>query len=74
MRRSSPSPQAVRAPPPFLPPGRPLTATTVERVEQLAGLTLLPDALKLGARQLCQSTRCELVVRRFDDAQKRAKK
>jgi endonuclease G len=46
----------------------------VERVEQLAGLTLLPDALKLGARQLCQSTRCELVVRRFDDAQKRAKK
>jgi hypothetical protein len=39
----------------------------VERVEQLAGL-------KLGARQLCQSTRCELVVRRFDDAQKRAKK
>jgi endonuclease G len=42
----------------------------VEKVEQLAGLTLLPDAVKTGAKHICKSVKCEMVVRRFDDARK----
>jgi endonuclease G len=42
----------------------------VEKVEQLAGLTLLPDAVKTGAKHICKSVKCETVVRRFDDARK----
>ncbi|BGP58667.1 hypothetical protein JCM8202_006357 [Rhodotorula sphaerocarpa] len=44
----------------------------VEAVERSAGLSLLPEALKTGnVKHLCQATRCEVVVRRFDDAQKK---
>jgi endonuclease G, mitochondrial len=35
-------------------------------------LTLFSDEVKKGAKHLCQSTKCEVVVRRFDDARKKA--
>ncbi|GAA5847556.1 hypothetical protein JCM9279_005293 [Rhodotorula babjevae] len=45
----------------------------VESVERSAGLSLLPQELKsaAGARELCRTIKCEVVVRRFDDAQKK---
>ncbi|GAA5858227.1 hypothetical protein JCM8547_005698 [Rhodosporidiobolus lusitaniae] len=44
----------------------------VEAVERSAGLSLLPAELKTsGVKQLCQAVKCEVVVRRFDDAQKK---
>ncbi|GAA5838607.1 hypothetical protein JCM3766R1_006031 [Sporobolomyces carnicolor] len=42
----------------------------VESVERAAGLTLLPDEMK-GMKELCRTVKCEVVVRRFDDAQKK---
>jgi len=43
----------------------------VEMVERAAGLTLLSDAVKRSSRHICQTAKCEVVVRRFDDVQKR---
>ncbi|KIJ60599.1 hypothetical protein HYDPIDRAFT_98257 [Hydnomerulius pinastri MD-312] len=43
----------------------------VDVVERAAGLTLFSDALKKSSKHICQSTKCEVIVRRFDDAQKR---
>ncbi|KAK4053352.1 nuclease [Microbotryomycetes sp. JL221] len=43
----------------------------VEAVESSSGLSLFPDQLKGLAKPLCQSTKCAVVVRRFDDAQKK---
>ncbi|GAA5967795.1 hypothetical protein JCM8115_006448 [Rhodotorula mucilaginosa] len=44
----------------------------VEAVERSAGLSLLPEALKASnVKHLCQAVKCEVVVRRFDDAQKK---
>ncbi|KAG0654037.1 nuclease [Rhodotorula mucilaginosa] len=44
----------------------------VEAVERSAGLSLLPEALKANnVKHLCQAVKCEVVVRRFDDAQKK---
>ncbi|GAA5866982.1 hypothetical protein JCM3774_003745 [Rhodotorula dairenensis] len=44
----------------------------VEAVERSAGLSLLPEALKAAnVKHLCQAIKCEVVVRRFDDAQKK---
>ncbi|GAA5886984.1 hypothetical protein JCM6882_009406 [Rhodosporidiobolus microsporus] len=47
----------------------------VEAVERSSGLSLLPAELKLGgaggAKELCKAIKCEVVVRRFDDAQKK---
>ncbi|GAA6052578.1 hypothetical protein JCM3770_003252 [Rhodotorula araucariae] len=45
----------------------------VEAVERAAGLSLLPQELKTaaGAKELCRTVKCEVVVRRFDDAQKK---
>jgi len=45
----------------------------VEAVEHAAGLTLFSDGIKAASKQICQTTRCEVVVRRFDDAQKKVK-
>ncbi|GAA5941424.1 ribonuclease [Sporobolomyces koalae] len=42
----------------------------VESVERSAGLTLLPDNMR-NVKELCQAVKCEVVVRRFDDAQKK---
>ncbi|TDL27229.1 hypothetical protein BD410DRAFT_894385 [Rickenella mellea] len=43
----------------------------VDAVERSAGLTLFSDALKLSSKNICKTSKCELVIRRFDDAQKR---
>ncbi|GAA6007941.1 ribonuclease [Rhodotorula paludigena] len=44
----------------------------VEAVERAAGLSILPAELKAGgAKELCRAIKCEVVVRRFDDAQKK---
>ena len=34
-------------------------------------MTLFTDAVKANSKHICKSTKCEVVVRRFDDAQKR---
>ena len=44
----------------------------VEAVEKAAGLTLFSDEVKRGAKHICKSTKCKVVVRRFDDARKKA--
>ncbi|TFK42797.1 hypothetical protein BDQ12DRAFT_598157 [Crucibulum laeve] len=46
----------------------------VEAVERAAGLTLFSDAVKANSKHICQSTKCEVIVRRFDDAQKKSRK
>ncbi|KAI0256519.1 hypothetical protein BJV78DRAFT_1165001 [Lactifluus subvellereus] len=43
----------------------------VDAVERAAGLTLFSDAIKGGSKHICKTTKCEVIVRRFDDAQKR---
>ncbi|EPQ61434.1 hypothetical protein GLOTRDRAFT_123726 [Gloeophyllum trabeum ATCC 11539] len=43
----------------------------IEAVERAAGLTLFSDEVKKGSKHICQTARCEVVVRRFDDARKR---
>jgi len=42
----------------------------VESVESSAGLELLPTQLKKTSRPLCESVKCAVVVRRFDEAQR----
>ncbi|KAM5531806.1 hypothetical protein V8D89_014505 [Ganoderma adspersum] len=46
----------------------------VEAVERAAGLTLFSDAVKANSKHICKSTRCEVIVRRFDDAQRQSRK
>ncbi|KAF9036968.1 hypothetical protein BDZ89DRAFT_451976 [Hymenopellis radicata] len=43
----------------------------VDAVERAAGLTLFSDAVKSSSKHICQSTKCEVIVRRFDDARKK---
>ncbi|KAH7927740.1 hypothetical protein BV22DRAFT_1103540 [Leucogyrophana mollusca] len=43
----------------------------VDAVERAAGLTLFSDAIKTSSKHICKTTKCEVLVRRFDDAQKR---
>jgi endonuclease G, mitochondrial len=43
----------------------------VDTVERAAGLALFSDAIKGGSKHICKTTKCELIVRHFDDAQKR---
>ncbi|EIN07666.1 hypothetical protein PUNSTDRAFT_103730 [Punctularia strigosozonata HHB-11173 SS5] len=43
----------------------------VEAVERAAGLTLFSDEIKKEAKHICKTTQCSVIVRRFDDAQKR---
>ncbi|KAH7889958.1 hypothetical protein F5I97DRAFT_1924468 [Phlebopus sp. FC_14] len=45
--------------------------TPVDAVERAAGLTLFSDALKSSSKHICKTTKCEVIVRRFDDTQKR---
>jgi len=44
----------------------------IEAVERAAGLTLFSDAVKTSSKHICQSTKCEVIVRRFDDAKKKS--
>ena len=51
-----------------------MCGTSVDAVERAAGLTLFSDAVKANSKHICQSTKCEVIVRRFDDAQKQSRK
>ena len=44
---------------------------TVDAVEQAAGLSLFDDVTKAGSRELCRTVKCDIIIRRFDDAQKK---
>lgn len=41
----------------------------VDAVEKAAGLQLFSDEIKKASRHICQTTKCQVVARRFDDAQ-----
>jgi endonuclease G len=43
----------------------------VDAVERAAGLTLFSDAIKGGSKHICKTTKCQVIVRRFDEAQKK---
>ncbi|KAF9646848.1 hypothetical protein BDM02DRAFT_3252906 [Thelephora ganbajun] len=43
----------------------------VESVERASGLVLFSDAVKNTSKHICQTTDCQVVVRNFDDAQKK---
>ncbi|KAI0005863.1 mitochondrial nuclease [Russula compacta] len=43
----------------------------VDAVERAAGLTLFSDAIKGGSKHICRTTKCEVIMRHFDDTQKR---
>lgn len=43
----------------------------VEAVEKAAGLTFFSDEIKAKSKHICKTTKCEVIIRRFDDAQKR---
>lgn len=45
----------------------------VDAVERAAGLTLFSDEIKSGSKHICQTAKCEVIVKRFDDARKNAK-
>ncbi|KDQ60592.1 hypothetical protein JAAARDRAFT_125516 [Jaapia argillacea MUCL 33604] len=45
--------------------------TPVEAVERAAGITLFSDSIKAASKHICKTSKCEVIVRRFDDAQKR---
>lgn len=53
----------------------PLTSfvVPVDAVERAAGLTLFSDEIKSGSKHICQTAKCEVIVKRFDDARKNAK-
>ena len=42
----------------------------IEAVESAAGLTLFSPAIKNASKELCKQVKCDLIVRRFDDAAK----
>ncbi|EJT98508.1 mitochondrial nuclease [Dacryopinax primogenitus] len=42
----------------------------VETVERAAGLTLFSTEVKKESKHICRTAKCEVIVRRFDDAQK----
>ncbi|KAF8163078.1 hypothetical protein B0H34DRAFT_650696 [Crassisporium funariophilum] len=46
----------------------------VEAVERAAGLSLFSDAVKQGSKHICKTTKCAVVIRKFDDAQKKGRK
>ncbi|TFY79392.1 hypothetical protein EWM64_g4625 [Hericium alpestre] len=45
----------------------------VDVVERAAGLTLFSDTIKSGSKHICKVTKCDVIIRRFDDAQKKTK-
>ncbi|KAG6874328.1 hypothetical protein C0995_001553 [Termitomyces sp. Mi166 len=46
----------------------------VDAVERAAGLTFFSDEIKAHSHHICKSTKCQLIVRRFDDARKQSQK
>ncbi|KAF8644132.1 hypothetical protein AX16_008660 [Volvariella volvacea WC 439] len=47
--------------------------TPVEAVERAAGITLFSDTIKSSSKHICKTTKCQVIIRRFDDARKGAK-
>jgi len=43
----------------------------VESVERASGLVLFSDAIKTTSKHICQTTECQVIIRNFDDAQKK---
>ncbi|KAJ7470378.1 hypothetical protein FB451DRAFT_1339922 [Mycena latifolia] len=43
----------------------------IEAVEHAAGILLFSKAVKAAAKPICTTTKCELLIRKFDDAQKK---
>ncbi|TEB36031.1 hypothetical protein FA13DRAFT_1762233 [Coprinellus micaceus] len=60
----------------IIPDQAPLTSfvVPVDAVEKAAGLTFFAPELKARSKHICQSTKCEVTIRRFDDARKNATK
>ena len=46
----------------------------MDAVERAAGLSLFSEAIKAGSKHICQTTKCNVIVRRFDDARKKGKR
>ncbi|PVF98206.1 hypothetical protein CPB86DRAFT_806930 [Serendipita vermifera] len=46
----------------------------IEDVEKAAGLTIFPDAIKATSKHICATTKCEVIIKRFDDARQNATK
>ncbi|KAF5358529.1 hypothetical protein D9756_001756 [Leucocoprinus leucothites] len=59
-----------------IPDEAPLTSfvVPVDAVERAAGLTLFSEEVKLGSKHICRTTKCEVIIRRFDDARKNTKR
>ncbi|KAG8738591.1 nuclease [Ceratobasidium sp. 414] len=59
-----------------IPDETPLTkfVVPVEAVERAAGLALFSEDVKKSAKHICQTAKCEVIVRRFDDAQQQTRK
>lgn len=45
--------------------------TVVDAVEKAAGLSLFDNVTKATSKELCKTVKCEVIVRRFDDAAKK---
>ncbi|CAL1704002.1 unnamed protein product [Somion occarium] len=45
--------------------------TPVETVERHSGLILFSDAVKKSSKHICKTAKCEVIVRRFDEVQKK---
>ncbi|TRM59403.1 hypothetical protein BD626DRAFT_550247 [Schizophyllum amplum] len=74
-RRSPVSTGAFVLPNAVIPDDAPLESFVVlvmDAVERAAGLTLFSDAVKGASKHICQTAKCQVVVRRFDDARKKA--
>lgn len=59
-----------------IPDETPLTkfVVPVEAVERASGLVLFSEDVKKSAKHICQSAKCDVIVRRFDDAQQQNRK
>ncbi|QRW18300.1 DNA/RNA non-specific nuclease [Rhizoctonia solani] len=59
-----------------IPDDTPLTkfVVPVETVERAAGLVLFSDDIKQSSKHICQTAQCEVIVRRFDDAQRQTRR
>ncbi|KAH9814393.1 hypothetical protein DFH28DRAFT_971569 [Melampsora americana] len=44
--------------------------SSIESVEKASGLKLFPDQIKSNSTKLCETVKCEMVIRNFDQARK----
>lgn len=42
----------------------------VDAVERASGLTLFSDEVKASSKHICKATKCEVIVRRFEELQR----